>query len=63
MKVWRMDDKVSDVAEKVKLRRNSSWKDSSGKRFGFGYGNKRIDRSEVNNELTWSGNDKLISFA
>ena len=31
MKVWWMgDDKVSDVSEKVKLRGDSGWKDSSG---------------------------------
>ena len=31
MKVWWMrDDKVSNVSEKVKLRGDSGWKDSSG---------------------------------
>ena len=30
MKVWWMGDKVSDISEKVELRGDSGWKDSSG---------------------------------
>ena len=50
MKVWRMGDKVGDVAEKVKLRRDPSWKDSSGVKEIW----KQSDRREVHNGLTWS---------
>jgi len=59
-----MGDRVSDVGEKVKvggIRVGRTVLESKG--FGFGYDRKRSNRSEVNNELTWLRNDKLIFFA